>query len=152
MSTLKLDIEYNFDFEVIGLVSSLAPYQLVWKLNQLLNIDIVKNKDIVLDFKKKDVIISNYLFEEEYSYIRILKNKSNENSVVVNPTSLFDVGQNEYFLPELKKYDFIIQLQGSINNQYSDVIIDKLNQIDKIQLVTPIDFDDISDKDNLIFE
>lgn len=152
MSTLKLDIEYNFDFEVIGLVSSLAPYQLVWKLNQLLNIDIVKNKDIVLDFKKKDVIISNYLFEEEYSYIRILKNKSNENSVVVNPTSLFDVGQNEYFLPELKKYDFIIQLEGSINNQYSDVIIDKLNQIDKIQLVTPIDFDDIRDKDNLIFE
>lgn len=152
MPTLKLDIEYDFDFEVIGLVSSLAPYQLVWKLNQILGVDIVKNEDIVLDFKKKDVIISNYLFEEEYSYIRILKNKSNENSVVVNPTSLFDVGQSEYFLPELKKYDYIIQLEGSVNNQYSDVIIDKLNQLDNIQLVMPIDLDDIRDKDNLIFE
>ena len=66
--------------------------------------------------------------------------------------SLFDVGQSEYFLPELKKYDFIIQLEGSINNQHSDEIINKLNNLNKIQLVTPIDLDDIKEKDNLIFE
>jgi len=152
LPTLKLDIEYDFDFEVIGLVSSLAPYQLVWNINKSLGVDLVKKDDIVLGFTKKDVIITNYLFEEEYSYIRIIKNKSAEETVIENPTSLFDVPKSEFFLPELRKYDFLIQLEGSVNNQYSDSIIDKLNKMDKIQLVTPIDLDDIKEKDNLIFE
>lgn len=152
MPTLKLDIEYDFDFEVIGIVSIASAYQLAWSINDILTIDLSKDKDIVLDFTKKDVVITNYLFEEEHSFIRLIKNKSQEDTTVENPTSLFDVGANEYFLPELKKYDYIIQLEGSINNQYSDEIINKLNKLSKIQLVTPIDLDDIKDKDNLIFE
>ena len=152
MPTLKLDIEYDFDFEVIGLVSSLAPYQLIWNLNKSLGIDLVKKEDIILEFTSKDVVITNYLFEEEYSYLRVFKNKSAEETVVENPTSLFDVAQTEYFLPELKKYDFIIQLEGAVNNHYSDAIIEKVHQLKNVQLVTPIDLDDIKDKDNLIFE
>ena len=152
MATLKLDIEYDFDFDVIGLVSSASAYQLAWGINTSLNIDLMKDKDIVLDFTKKDVIISNYVFQEEHSYLRLIKNKSLEETVVENPASLFDVGVNEYFLPELKKYDYIVQLEGSINSQYSDEIINRLNQLQQIQLVTPIDLEDIKDKDNLIFE
>lgn len=152
MPTLKLEIEYDFDFEIIGLVTSLAPYQLVWQLNKIFNIDLVKKEDIILDFTKKNVIITNYLFEEEYSYLRVIKNKSTEDTTIDNPASLFDIGQTEYFLPEIKKYDYILQLEGTVNNLYSDMIIAKLNQIDKIQLITPIDLDDIKDKDNLIFE
>lgn len=149
---LKLEIEYDFDFEVIGLVTSLSPYRLAWNINNSLNIDLYKAKDIELNFTKKKVIISNYIFEEEYSYFRLIKNKSLEESATNNGLSLFDVGQSEYFLPELKKYDFIVQLEGAINNQFSDEIINKLNQLNKIQLVTPIDLEDVKEKDNLIFE
>ena len=152
MSVLKLEIEYDFDFEVIGLVSSVAPYQMAWNINSALNIDLIKDKDIILNFTNKDVIICNYLYKEEYSFIRLIKNKSAEETVVENPTSLFDVGQSEYFLPELKKYDYLIQLEGTINNRFSDEIINQLNTLDKIQLVTPIDIDEIKEKDNLIFE
>ena len=152
MPTLKLDIEYDFDFEVIGVVSSASAYKLAWEINNELKIDLSKGKDIVLDFTKKEVIITNFLFEEEHSFIRLIKNKSLEDTTVANPTSLFDVGVNEYFLPELKKYDYVIQLEGSINNLYSDEIINKLNALNKIQLVTPIDLDDLKEKDNLIFE
>ena len=152
MAVLKLDIEYDFDFEIIGLISSVPAYKLAWIINNSLKIDLSKADDIKLGFTKKEVVITNYIFKEEYSYIRLIKNKSLEESINDDSIGLFDVGQNEYCLPEFKKYDYVIQLEGSINSQYSDEILNKLNKINEIQLVTPIDLDDIKDKDNLIFE
>lgn len=149
---LKLDIEYDFDFEVIGVVSSLSGYQLAWSINNSLKIDLAKEKDIELNFTSKKVVISNYIFEEEYSYLRLIKNKSAEETLVNNELSLFNVGQSEYFLPELKRYDFIIQIEGIIDNKEAYEIVGELNALRKVELANLIDLDDIKEKDNLIFE
>jgi len=152
MSALKLEIAYDFDFELIGIVSSAPAYQVVWSINNSLNIDLYKHKDIELNFTTKKVVVSNYLFKETYSYIRLFKNQSSEETIVDNKLSLFDERKREFFLPELKKYDFIIQLEGTVNNLHADLIISKLKEIGKIQFVTLIDLNDIKEKDNLIFE
>ena len=149
---LKLEIEYDFDFEVIGIVSSLSGYQLAWSINNSLKIDLSKEKDIELNFTSKKVIISNYIFEEENNYIRLIKNKSAEETLVNNELSLFNVGQSEYFLPELKRYDFIVQIEGIINTKEAYEIVGVLNALGKIELANLIDLDDIKEKDNLIFE
>lgn len=151
MAVLKLDIEYDFDFDVIGVVSALSPYQLAWNINQSLKIDLVKEQDITIDFTRKSIAICNYLYREKYSYFRIIRNKSMEERTT-SPGELFEIARSEYFLPELKKYDYIVLVEGNIRKLYTDEIIDRLHQISKIQLITPIDLDDIRDKDNLIFE
>lgn len=153
MATLKLlDIDYDLDFEVVGVVSSIPAYQLAWLINKSLKIDLVKANDITLSFTKKELLITNYIYKEEHSFIRIIKNKSISESVRKQENSLFDIETSDYFLPELKKYDFILQLDGNINNHHLDEVVNKLNTLEKIQLVTPIDLDEIKSKDNLIFE
>lgn len=151
MAVLKLDIAYDFDFDVIGLVSALPPYQIAWQVNNHLQIDLVKQQDIDLHFTRKKLAISNFLYREKYSYLRIIRNKSAEEKSAA-PTELFEVSTSDYFLPELRKFDYIVLMEGTIRKLYTDEVVSRLNRIDNVQLVTPIDPDDIKDKDNLIFE
>ena len=62
-----------------------------------------KSKDIEIEFlKSPNLIISNYLYETDHCCFRLLKNKS------MDPFN----DNLAFLLPELKRFDYLLILQG----------------------------------------
>jgi len=142
MKRKKLEADIDFDFTVIGLICPLKEYKLAWYLNTALDIQLIKESDIEIEFlKKQNLLISNYFHQTEHSYFRILKNKS-INEFEEKPA---------YLIPELNKFDFIILAQG-FEDSYSLVELkDVIGNIPKIQYVQTFPIDSLKSKENLIF-
>jgi hypothetical protein len=142
MKAIKLVVEYDFDFEFIGLISSLKGHKLAWNINNELKIELKKEDDICLDFLHEgQLIIINYNFETEYSNFRLIKNKSCEFANIASP----------YLIPELKEYDYFIQLQDESGFFGISSIMEKLKNISGIEYIKLIETENLKSKDNLIF-
>ena len=142
MKSTKLIVEYDYDFEVLALISSVKAYKLAWFLNKALNIKLCKSEDLYFDFiKEGSIVISNYIYQTEFSIFRLLKNKSCEHFNTSKP----------YLLPELKKYDYVIQLSGEAPMFSLDKLQDTLKHIPSVEYVKLIDINTIKSKENLIF-
>jgi hypothetical protein len=142
MKAIKLVVEYDFDFEFIGLISSLKGHKLAWNINNELKIELKKEDDICLDFLHEgQLVIINYNFETEYSNFRLIKNKSCEFANIASP----------YLIPELKEYDYFIQLQDESGFFGISSIMEKLKNINGIEYIKLIETENLKSKDNLIF-
>ncbi len=142
MKAIKLVVEYDFDFEFIGLISSLKGHKLAWNINNELKIELKKEDDICLDFLHEgQLIIINYNFETEYSNFRLIKNKSCEFANIASP----------YLIPELKEYDYFIQLQDESGFFGISTIMEKLKNINGVEYIKLIETENLKSKDNLIF-
>ena len=142
MKKKKLEANIDFDFTVIGLISPLKEYKLAWYLNAALGIQLIKENDIEIEFlKNQNLLISNYFYETEHSYIRILKNKS---------ISEFD-DKPAYLIPELNKFDFIMLAQGFEDTYTTAEMKDIIGNIPRVQYVQTFSIDTLKSKENLIF-
>ena len=48
----KLEIEYTYDFELLGVRTSLKGYKLAWEINKILRMNLIKHENLVIDYKK----------------------------------------------------------------------------------------------------
>jgi hypothetical protein len=87
------------------------------------------------------LVIINYNFETEYSNFRLIKNKSCEFANIASP----------YLIPELKEYDYFIQLQDESGFFGISSIMEKLKNINGIEYIKLIETENLKSKDNLIF-
>ncbi len=142
MKRKKLEANIDFNFTVIALISPLKEYKLAWSINHVLDIQLIKKKDIEIKFlSSQNLLISNYLYQTEHSYYRILKNRS------INE---YD-DRPAYLIPELNKFDFLILAQGFEDTLSLNELKSKINNIPKIQYVQAFDVDALKSKENLIF-
>ena len=51
MKKSKLIIDYQFDFELFGVIATVKGYKLAWEINQELGIQLIKQPDLVVGFK-----------------------------------------------------------------------------------------------------
>ena len=64
MKKSKLVIDYEYNFELIGITTAVRGYKLAWELNQRLAVNLVKQPDLVVGFKNNDEkSFSFYSFE-----------------------------------------------------------------------------------------
>ena len=49
MKTFTLDVEYECDFDLFGVVSSSREHMLAWQLNQVLRLRLIKQQDLIYD-------------------------------------------------------------------------------------------------------
>lgn len=142
MKTSKLIVEYDYDFEVFALISSVKSFKLAWALNKILKTHLCKSDDLYFDFiKDGNIVITNYIYQTDFSCFRLLKNKSCEYFNTSKP----------YLLPELKDYDYIIQMSGEILMFDSKELVEKIKQIPLVEYIKRIDVNSIKSKENLIF-
>ena len=140
MKTLRLDIDYDFDFAIFGLVSSSKEYKLAWALNKCLNLRLVKQSDLNFDFIHKGrLVISNYLHRSDTSSFRLFRNKSVDLSTLKKP----------FLVPDIKEYDYIVQVSGVLSDCQQE-ILQHLNCVPIIQYVQPFDPNNLKFKENLI--
>ena len=98
MKKSKLVIDYEFDFELLGIISSARGYKLAWEINQALGIQLVKQPDLVVGFRNnEEKSFSFYAHETQFNRLKMFKNRPSEQE------------SGKYFLiPEFPHYDFII--------------------------------------------
>ncbi len=141
MRTLRLDIDYEYDFALFGVVSSSKEYKLAWALNKCLHLRLVKQTDLCLDFIHKGrLVISNYLHLTEGSTLRLFRNRSVALSTLKKP----------FLVPDIKNYDYVVQVSGLLSYCRQD-IQQCLNRVPIIQYVQHFDPSTLKCKENLLF-
>jgi hypothetical protein len=140
MKKTKLIIDYEFDFELLGLISSAKGYKLAWEINQVLNIQLVKQPDLVVGFKNnEEKSFSFYSYQTQLNRLKMFKNKPS------------DLDGGKYFLiPEFPHYDFII-LADMKEHYTHKQLIHSIKSIASIQLAAIIPLDGLKSKSNFIF-
>jgi hypothetical protein len=130
MKKTKLIIDYEFDFELLGLISSAKGYKLAWEINRVLGIQLIKQPDLVVGFKNKEEKgFSYYTHETQINRLKLFKNRPQDQE-----------GGKYVLIPEIPHYDFIIL--ANMKEQYPDQqLIHSLISIDAIQLAALIPLD-----------
>lgn len=142
MKTFRLDLDYEFDFDLYGVVSSSKEHTLAWALNKYFNLRLIKQKDLCFDFISKGrLVISNYLHRTEHYSIRLFRNKSVDLSTLKKP----------FLVPDIKEYDYVIQVSGAIDKFRAGALLSRMNLVPLVQYVKQFDPHELQYKDNLIF-
>jgi len=138
MKRNRLEIEYSFDFELLGLTTSAKSYKLAWELNRRLHIRLVRKADLVIQVRSLQLSYSVHAHESPANTLRLFRNKSNE------------MEQSKHLLvPEYPHGDFILMIQGE--ELQSNRVREELRNIPSIELVALIPLDTLKSKENFIF-
>lgn len=136
----ELSDEFFDNVEVIGIVSTLKGYKFCWTLNHHLSIDFRLHPDIEIQLEKHRLL---YYFNI-YSYQDL---DSNLTHMLYENES-----KGEFLVPEFKNLDYIWLVRHSEGNDNitNNVLLEKLRQLDIIQMASIIKLNTIRSKENLI--
>jgi hypothetical protein len=136
----RLEIEYSFDFELIGIISSTKGYKLAWEINLALSTHLIKQNDLIIQYKNNaTATYSYYSFENEVNTLKLFRNKPNESELFKN-----------VLVPEFPHYDYIILSQGE-DHFNSNRLQEVLRKISTIELAAFIPLDALKSKEHFIF-
>jgi hypothetical protein len=140
MKKNRLDIEYTFDFELLGLISSAKGYRLAWEINKLLDVRLIKQSDLVINQKNKvDLSYSYFASGGGANRLKLFRNK---------PTEM-DTAKN-LLVPEFPHLDFILMAEGDEHMEINR-LQELLHNIPSIELVAFLPLAALKSKDNFIF-
>ncbi|MGV3540244.1 MAG: IPExxxVDY family protein [Rufibacter sp.] len=141
MKSLRLEVEYDYDFDLYGVVSSSKDYTLAWALNKYFRIRLIKQADLCIDYLNKGrLVISNYLHKAEHGTLRLFRNRSVGTSTLSSP----------YLVPDIKEYDYVIQVSGGLD-QFQQELLNRLHAVPLVQYVRSFDPNCLRYKENLLF-
>lgn len=133
----KLKVEFDDDFQLIGIASHENDYRLTWALNKHLNLNLIKTKNLEINHPKHKINIaySMYFYEDDMEYLTyaLISNKS----------------EKGFLLPEYKNIDFILKVGGNPNMQIVNKLSEGLRKVDII--ITAFVLEDISGKNRKVF-
>jgi hypothetical protein len=138
MKRQRLQVDYEIDFEVFGIVSAFKDYKLAWNLNDRLHINLSRQSDLRLQFVDFELIVSNYLYQTENTQVSLIKNRSHE----------MDGKEGAYFIPELIKMDYFLRI---MDPEMGEKWMSALRAIPGVEYVNRIDLDRLKSKENFIF-
>ena len=139
MKKSKLVIDYDFDFELLGITSAARGYKLAWEVNQHLGIRLVKQPDLMVGFKNnEEKSFSFYAYQTPLNRLKLFKNKPSDQ----------DSGKY-YLIPEFPHYDFIIL--AAMEEQHTQQLAHLIKAIPSVELVASIPLNGLKSKSNFIF-
>jgi len=139
MAKYQLDLEYDFDFDLIGIACHYKEYRLAWALN----------KEIDLSFEREstDYQIS-HKNSENSSYFPIfnsLDEETNTNCFLISNRS-----DNGYLIPEQKHADYFLIIKDNFDLDISE-FLGRIRKIDLVLMAFSVDIEELKSKENLMF-
>jgi len=132
-----LDIEDDYEFDVIGISSHEKPYRLAWSLNRGMNWMMSRREDLTVP--QRNAVSGHAQFRYNHpndtSVITLIDNKTSEG----------------LFLPELSQFDFILKLEN-MRFGCDDHMLKKLRNCAFVITAFPLQIEKLKSKQNLIFE
>ena len=141
MKKQRLLVDFEFDFDVIGIVSTYKDYKLAWNINNRLNIDLSREKDITIKFVDNELVVSHFKYSTESSEMQLLRNKSYELSG----------GENQYLIPEMQQIDYFVLIQGEVAGHNEGEIQQILKRTAGIEFVMKVEIEKLKSRENFIF-
>ena len=153
MSIHKLSAsDFESDYTLIAIHSQSEPYKLAYEINLKLNTNL-KKSSFDISFKNKVSIFDLYKHESEIynTKLYLISNKSIEKENQAKNKLLFnEYSISSFLIPELKKAEFLIKIEGGGFN--IDSLLIKLNKIDSVVSCYRASINNVKSKYNLIFE
>lgn len=142
MKKNKLESEYEVDFELIGIVSNKKEYKLAWYLNEALDIKLVKQEDIRIEFADHtSILISNFLHAGAHHQIELLQNKLLASA---HP-------KYKFLIPELNQFDYLLKIRDEVEELSSENVSVIIKEIPIIEYAMRLNFDHLKSKENLLY-
>jgi hypothetical protein len=140
MKKKRLDVEYSYDFDLLGIASSAKGYKLAWEINQVLNIKLTKQEDLII-YQKPDqsMTYSYFSYESLPNKLRLFRNRCNENDTA-----------KDLLVPEFPHMDFILMAQGEEHMQHKR-LHELLRNIPSVELAAFLPLAALKSKDKFIF-
>jgi len=156
MQLYSLDIDdfSNDDYHLIGIHSTLEDYQLAFLLNKFFKINLkkasydldVKNGDYnsyysIFEYTNKELYYDWFLINNSYKFITkpIKPGLFNESEIIT------------HLLPEKKKIDYFLKIEGDIDCEHVDCSVKTINSIPQILTSYKIETNTLKSKNFLIF-
>ena len=153
MSIYKLTTsDFESDYNLIAIHSQSEPYKLAYEINLKLNTSLEKSS-FDISFKNKVSVFDLYKHESEIynTKLYLISNKSIEKENQAKNKLLFnDYSISSFLIPELKKAEFLMKIEGGGFN--IDSLVLKLNKIDSVVSCYRASINNVKSKYNLIFE
>ena len=153
MSIHKLSSsDFESDYTLIAIHSQSEPFKLAYEINLKLNTKL-KKSSFDISFKNKVSVFDLYKHESEIynTKLYLISNKSTEKKNQAKNKLLFnDYSISSFLIPELKKAEFLMKIEGGGFN--IDSLLIKLNKIDSIVSCYRASINNVKSKYNLIFE
>jgi hypothetical protein len=156
-----LEIEYDYDFVLIGISSHEKDYRFCWALNNKLKLELSKKDSLEIKGKKQKTLsyFSFFTFndQDQYKEYPVLANFSESKSLILTENTLFGTpeksrqSENEFLVPEHKQMNYFMVIQGEMENEQADELIQKIKEIDIVLTAIRIDPKTLKSKQNLIF-
>lgn len=139
MKKTKLVVEFDYDFELIGITSSTKFHKLCWSINKGLGIRLVKQDDFKLDHPDgREMLFINSSFMDDSCEIVLFKNKSPDND-------------SHLILPEMPHFDYVLKIIGQFQTFAQEEVIKQLRDVEYIEYIAPISIDKLKSKVNFLY-
>ncbi len=139
LAKFRLDIEYDYDFFLVGISCHEKSYRLCWAINKALEIEMSASDPHSIYLKKNEEASEFPLFE--------LVNKENETSflLIANKT---DVG---ILIPEQNQADYFFIVKGPYREKDLEEMMRKIKEIPFVIMTYRVNPDQLKSKQNLLF-
>lgn len=135
----KLEIEYTFDFELVGIRTSLKGYKLAWYLNKILNTHLTKQKDLEVHLKKGSAFYDQFAHLTPMNALHLFRNRPSDadNSLPV-------------LVPEFPHFDYVLMTQSE-ERLSGNRLQEYLRDVPSVELAALIPLSALKSKENFIF-
>ena len=135
----KLTFFEEYDFKLIGITSHENDYHLCWKINQSLDMHLVRLEDLhVFNSKFKinqDFSLYHYSDEDTMAEYHLISNRC----------------ENGYLLEELRNIDFLLKISGDMDEQFINNLLSRLRTIEGVTAAFELDPSQLKSREKLIF-
>jgi len=150
---LTLAYEYEHDYALIAINSTLDGYRLAYLLNSLLALKLERQADD-LDFSNKESVFPMYGHECDITFLswHLLINKSTSVTKNLDHSYLFnEASKTSFLITEKKRVDYFLKIEGGIDTAKLVATLDKIKTIKGVITSYAIDPETLKSKDYLIF-
>lgn len=164
MGKHTLEIEYDYDFVLIGISSHEKDYRFCWAINNKLKLELSKKESLEIKGKKQSTpsYFSFFTFndKDQYKEYSVIANFSESKSMALAEETLFTTegksknsgqSENEFLVPELKQMNYLFVIHGEFDDEEVEGFIQQIKEIDIVLTAMRIDPKSLRSKQNLIF-
>lgn len=152
--SLELDDFSDDNYTLIGIHSTLDAYKLAYLINQKLKTRFIR-ANYNLDFENKNNNASFSIYEfinKKFSHNWFLISNQFTNKTKGITSGLFATNEiTTYLIPEKKKVDYFLKLEGDFDYEYIVKSVDEINKINQVITSYAIDPNILKSKEFLIF-
>lgn len=138
MAKQILELEYDFDFLLIGIACHAPDYRLAWALNKTFEFDLERKNDIDLKLDKSTqgfFSFFNFNDDESHTTVNLISNRCS----------------GGYLIPELKQMDYFLQYWGPYSDEEFEAFNLELRNLSFVLTSLVLNPLELKSKHNLLF-